>query len=310
VEQYEDRTALRNLILGVLLGVILSRFSLGSIFMTVPVLLVCPRIRKAWIRIASFAALLLAVAAWTLIENRQILGTEYWPVVLVSLYLPVSGIVGAAVWTIGADYSRSSIRKFFWACIPVFVLGLALSMYFATDASKPIRTALAEGILYYFPSDYLNVDISSVLYAVVDMMMLFFAPLGVLMLTFPIVTADVNVNRYNEEWQYDFANMKLPDPYVWVFFASWAASLLCYILSGVPLWVMAVCWNVALTMSVLYLVVGVSILVAFARRRTAAVTVGRLVILVVLVCFIPVVNLIVILGLVLLGVLETWFRFR
>ena len=114
MEQYEDRTALRNLILGVLLGVILSRFSLGSIFMTVPVLLVCPRIRKAQIRIASFASLLLAVVGWTLIENRQILGTEYWPVVLVSLFLPVSGIAGAVVWAVGADYSKSSIRKFFW----------------------------------------------------------------------------------------------------------------------------------------------------------------------------------------------------
>ena len=310
MEQYEDRTAIRNLIFGVVLGVILSRFSLGSIFMTVPVLLVCPRIRKAQIRVASFASLLLAVVVWSLIESRQILGTEYWPVVLVSLYLPVSSTVGAAVWAIGADYSRSSIRKFFWACIPVFLLGLALSIYFASDASAHVRTALAESMLYYFPSDYLNVDFSSVLYAVVDLMMLFFAPLGVLLLTFPIVTADVNVNRYNEDWQYDFANMKLPDPYVWVFFASWAASLISYIVSSVPTWILAICWNVALTMSVLYAVVGVSILVAFARRRTAAVTVGRLVILVVLVCFIPFVNLIVILGLVLLGVLETWFRFR
>ena len=105
MEQYEDRTAIRNLIFGVVLGVILSRFSLGSIFMTVPVLLVCPRIRKAQIRIAAFASILLAVVVWTLIESRQILGTEYWPVVLVSLYLPVSSTVGAAVWAVGADYS-------------------------------------------------------------------------------------------------------------------------------------------------------------------------------------------------------------
>ena len=310
MEQYEDRTAIRNLIFGVVLSVILSRFSLGSIFMTVPVLLVCPRIRNAHIRIAAFASILLAVVVWTLIESRQILGTEYWPVVLVSMYLPVSSTVGAAVWAVGADYSKSSIRKFFWACIPVFLLGLALSIYFASPTSSQVKTALAESMLYYFPSDYLNVDFSSVLYSVINLMMLFFAPLGVLLLTFPIVTADVNVNRYNEEWQYDFANMKLPDQYVWVFFASWAASLISYLVSSVPAWIMAICWNVALTMSVLYMVVGVSILVAFARRRTAAVTVGRLVILVVLVCFIPIVNLIVILGLILLGVLETWFRFR
>ena len=145
---------------------------------------------------------------------------------------------------------------------------------------------------------------------VIDLMMLFFAPLGIVLLALPVVTADINVNRYDEQWQYDFANMKLPDPYVWVFFASWAASLLCYLVKSVPMWAVAVCWNVALTVSVLYGIVGLSIVVAFARRRTAALTVGRIVILLILVCFIPFLNLVVIAGLILLGVLETWFRFR
>ena len=310
MEQTEDRTAIRNLILGVLLGVILSRFSLGSVFMTVPVLLACPKARRASTRVLAFAAMLLAVVAWTVIENRQILGTEFWPVLLVSLYLPVGSITGSAVWAVGADYSSSSIRKFFWASIPVFAMGLAMSLYFASDASQTVRVALAEGMLYYFPAEYLNVDITSLINMVIDLMMLFFAPLGIVLLALPVVTADINVNRYDEQWQYDFANMKLPDPYVWVFFASWAASLLCFIVKSVPAWALAVCWNVALTVSVLYGIVGLSIVVAFARRRTAALTVGRIVILLVLVCFIPFLNLVVIAGLILLGVLETWFRFR
>ena len=310
MEQYEDRAAVRNLVLGVLLGVILSRFSLGSIFMTVPVLLACHRVRKVQFRMGAFAVMLLAVVTWTLVENRLILGKEYWPVILVSLFLPVSSIIGSAVWECGSAYSRSSIRKFFWACIPVFVIGVMMSLYFASGASQPVRTALADGMLYYFPSDYLNLDISSLLHMVVDMMMLFFAPLGVILLSLPLVTADININRYDEDWQYDFANMKLPDPYVWVFFASWAASLVSSLVSSVPKWIMALSWNVALSVSVLYLVVGLSIVVAYARRRTAALTVGRIVLLLVLVCFIPFVNLIVVFGLVILGVLETWFRFR
>lgn len=310
MEQTEDRVAVRNLVLGVLLGVILSRFSLGSVFMTVPVLLACPKTRRVMYRVLAFAAMLLAVVVWTVIENRRILGTEYWPVLLVGLYLPVSSITGSAVWAVGADYSSSSIRKFFWASIPVFVMGLAMSLYFASDSSQTVRVALAEGMLYYFPAEYLNVDITSLINMVMDLMMLFFAPLGIVLLALPVVTADINVNRYDEQWQYDFANMKLPDSYVWVFFASWAASLLCRIVKSVPVWAVTVCWNVALTVSVLYGIVGLSIVVAFARRRTAALTVGRIVILLVLVCFIPFLNLIVIAGLILLGVLETWFRFR
>ena len=306
--EQNDRTAIRNLILATLLCVILSRFSIGSLVMTVPVLLVCPRIRRTDVKVLSYAAMLLGVIIWTVIQQRILIGTEYWPTIPVSLYLPVSTIIGCTVWTLGSSYSRSSMRKFFWAAIPVFVMAVAL--YFASEKSLPVRNALADGILMMFPADSLSINLSSVIRTVVDMMALFFAPMGVLMLALPIVIADVNVNRFDEDWQYDFANMKLPDHYVWIFFASWAAALVCNLVKAIPLWAMAVCWNLALTMTVLYMVVGVSILVAFARRRTAAITAGRIVFTVVLLCFLPIVNAVVLVGLPLLGVLETWIAFR
>ena len=53
-----DRTAFRNLILGTAIGIILSRFAIGSILMTVPVLLVCPGIRNTAYKVLSFAAML------------------------------------------------------------------------------------------------------------------------------------------------------------------------------------------------------------------------------------------------------------
>ena len=118
------------------------------------------------------------------------------------------------------------------------------------------------------------------------------------------------MNRFDEDWQYDFANMKLPDPYVWVFFASWAVALVSNWVEAVPTWILILGWNVALTMTVLYMVVGVSILVAFARRRTAAITAGRIVFTVVLLSFIPVLNVIMFIGLPVLGILETWIAFR
>ena len=308
--EQNDRTAIRNLILATLLGVILSRFSIGSLVMTVPVLLVCPRIRRTDLKVLAYAAMLLGVIIWTVIQQRILIGTEYWPTIPVSLYLPVSTIIGCTVWTLGSSYSRSSMRKFFWAAIPVFVMGMAVALYFASEKSLPVRNALADGILMMFPADSLSINLSSVIRTVVDMMALFFAPMGVLMLALPIVIADVNVNRFDEDWQYDFANMKLPDHYVWIFFASWAAALVCNLVKAIPLWAMAVCWNLALTMTVLYMVVGVSILVAFARRRTAAITAGRIVFTVVLLCFLPIVNAVVLVGLPLLGVLETWIAFR
>lgn len=305
-----DRTAIRNLVFATVLGIILSRFMIGSLVMTVPVLLVCPGIRKTCTKVLSYAAMLLGVAAWTMIQQRTLIGTEYWPFILVSLYMPASTIIGCAVWTVGGAYSRSSMRKFFWASIPVFVIGLAMAFYFASESSALVRAELANGIISMFPTDYLSVDYTSMIQTVVNMMSLFFAPVSVLTLALPIVIADVNVNRFDEDWQYDFANMKLPDSYVWVFFASWAVALVSNWVQAIPVWVLVLGWNLALTMTVLYLVVGVSILVAFARRRTAAITAGRIVFTVVLLCFIPIVNAILFIGLPILGVLETWIAFR
>ena len=305
-----DRTAIRNLIFGTAIGIILSRFAIGSILMTVPVLLVCPGIRNTAYKVLSFAAMLAGVLVWTLIQQRTLIGTEYWPFIILSLYTPVSMIIGSAVWTVGGSYSRSSMRKFFWAAIPVFVMGLALAFYFASEKSSLVRYELANGIIAIFPTDYLSVDFSSMVMNVVNTMALFFAPAVVLGLALPIVIADVNVNRFDEDWQYDFANMKLPDPYVWVFFASWAVALVSNWVEAVPTWILVLGWNVALTMTVLYMVVGVSILVAFARRRTAAITAGRIVFTVVLLSFIPVLNVIMFIGLPVLGILETWIAFR
>ncbi len=305
-----DRVAVRNLIISVLFGVVLSRFSIGAILMTVPVLLACPKVRQTSIRIAAYAAMLLGVAVWTLIQNRAIFGTGYGALLLVNLYMPTAMVVGSAVWTVGGDYSSSSMRKFFWACIPVFFIGLALALYFASSSSQPIRDALVESVMYYFPTDILEVDVSSAVKLVVDSMKLVFAPVGILLLAIPIVVSDVNLHRYDEDWQYDFANMKLPDAYVWVFFGSWAAALVCRLVKTMPAMVTTVAWNLALSISVLYFIVGVSIFMAFMRRRTAVMTAGRVVFTVVLACFIPGLNVAVVLVLPLLAVLETWVRFR
>lgn len=308
--EQSDWVDVRNLLLCALLGIVLSRLSIGSVLMTIPILTLCPRVKKTSYKVGAFALLLAGVIIWTFVQGRAAFGTELWPLLLVNLYLPVVLTVGSLVWVLGSDYSSSSMRKFFWAAVPVFFMGLALSLYFASSASKTIRDALIESIMYLFPSDLLSVDLTPMVTAVVNAMMLVFAPCGVLLLAVPVVISDLNVNRYDEEWQYDFANMKLPDTYVWVFFASWAAALLCNWVNGVPTWALALSWNIALSVSVLYFIVGVSILVAFARRRTAAISAGKIVFMVVLACFIPYLNLGVAVALPILGVLETWIRFR
>lgn len=305
-----DKALIGTMVVGTLLGVLLSRFSLLSLFMTVPLLFASRKVRRTSYALLPFAVLFLVVVLWTVVENRSVLGTEYSALLAVGLLIPVSEIVGSAVWVASRDRSSSFLRRFFWASIPVFVFGLALSLYLASDASLAIRNLLAETVLAMFPSEALSVDISSVVSSVVDSLMLVYAPMTVLMLFLPVVLAENIQNKYDEQWQFGFANMKFPDSYIWVFFASWALALATNFIGSIPAWVMAFAWNLALTMAVLYGIVGISIIVAFVRRRTAAITAGRIVMMLVLLCLVPVLNAAVLIALPVLGVLETWIRFR
>lgn len=305
-----DKALIGTMVVGTLLGVLLSRFSLLSLFMTVPLLFASRKISRTSYALLPFAVLFLVVVLWTVVENRSVLGTEYSALLAVGLLIPVSEIVGSAVWVASRDRSSSFLRRFFWASIPVFVFGLALSLYLASDASLVIRNLLAETVLAMFPSEALSVDISSVVSSVVDSLMLVYAPMTVLMLFLPVVLAENIQNKYDEQWQFGFANMKFPDSYIWVFFASWALALATNFIGSIPAWVMAFAWNLALTMAVLYGIVGISIIVAFVRRRTAAITAGRIVMMLVLLCLVPVLNAAVLIALPVLGVLETWIRFR
>ncbi|MCQ2413150.1 MAG: hypothetical protein MJ057_09400 [Sphaerochaetaceae bacterium] len=309
MEQTDNKSVVRNVVLGTLLAVILSRFTIASLFMTLPILLACSRIRNTSKAMVPFGALLLVVIGWTLVENRVIIGTDLQPVLLVGLYPPVAATIGSAVWLASREKSSSLLRRFFWASIPVFVLGLALSLYFASDASLPIRAALTESIMYFFPAESIGMDISEIAKASVDMLMLFYAPLGIVVLGIPVLISDVSLHKFDEAWQVDFANMKFPDSYVWMFFASWAFALVSN-LASLPSWLVALAWNAALSVGFLYAVVGASILVSMARRKSPAISAGRIVFTLVLLCFIPVLNVVVLIGLPVLGVLETWVNFR
>lgn len=305
-----DRAVTRNLIIATVLGVILSRFGIGSIFLTVPLLLACRNLRKTSHAMVAFTVLLVAVSAWNLVIGREMMASEYRPAFWIGLFLPVSTIIGSALWIALRDYTSSLLRRFFLCCIPVYAIGLATSVYFASDAARLVRELYAQVVLYYLPSESLGVDLTAMVLSVVESLKLIFAPMAVIMFAIPVCLSDILSHRYDDQWQFDFANMKFPDSYVWGFLASWALALGCNFFGSVPSLVAVFAWNTALVMAILYGIVGISILVAFARRRTTAISAGRIVFTVILLCMLPVLNVAVIIALPVLGVLETWVRFR
>jgi uncharacterized protein YybS (DUF2232 family) len=94
-----------------------------------------------------------------------------------------------------------------------------------------------------------------------------------------------------------------------VFLIAFVAAIIATVLH-LPEIVNVVLWNLALVTALVYGIQGFAILVFRARKGNPYFMVNRLAGLVAFLALIPGFNLVVIIGLPLLGVLETWIVFR
>lgn len=309
MEQGTDKNILRDLVFATLVGILFSRFSLGSLLMTVPILLVSSRVRKTVYIWLSYILLFLGAVLWTVIEGKELLSTQYVGMIVVSLFMPLCAIAGSAMWTFSRSKSQVGLRRYFLSCIPVVFMGLAMALWFSSSMAEPIRELLKSSVLYMFPEETLGFSIETFLDTLISFLMLIYVPMGMIATGIPVLVSELLLYRDDETWQYDFAFMKLPDSFVWGFLGIWILALASNFVEF-PSCLTVACWNLALAFGVLYAIQGVSILVALFRRRTAAVSAGRVVVLVFFLCMIPGLNVVAFVGLPILGVLETWIRFR
>ncbi len=309
MEQGTDKNILRDLVFATLVGILFSRFSLGSLLMTVPLLLVISRARKTLYIWLSYIMLFLGAVLWTVIDGKELLSTQYAGMIGVSLFMPVCTIVGSAMWTFAGKKSKVGLRKYFLSCIPVICLGLAMALWFSSSMANPTKDLLKSSVLYMFPEETLGFSIETFLDTLISFLMLVYVPMGMIATGVPVLVSELLLYRDDEAWQYDFAFMKLPDFFVWGFLGIWILALASNFVQF-PVFLTVACWNLALAFGVLYAVQGVSILVALFRRRTAVLSVAKVVALVFFLCMLPGLNIVAFVGLPILGVLETWIKFR
>ncbi len=310
MEQGYKKSVWKELVFVTVVGILFSRFSIGSVIMTVPLLMVTPKVKKLWQALLAFAVVLVGTVVWSVIDFKDVIHAGYGSVLVVSLFLPVCTVIGSATWTAVSRKSRAGLRKFFLTCIPVVVMSLALSIWFSSDNATATKEILKQSMLAIFSEESLGYNFESVIDLAMSFLSISFLPMGMMIVGVPVLISELMMYRYDEAWQYDFAFMKLPDPFIWGFFGFWVLALTSSLVSTIPMAIYCVAWNVALGVSVLYAIQGLSILVARFRRTSAYFSVGKIVGLVLLLCLLPGINLVCLVGLPVLGVLETWFRFR
>ncbi len=307
-----DKKEARDILFMTVLSFILSMFSIGSLFFTLPLLLLSKRYPKRSTDTACVAVLVLAVGK-QLFDSRSILMNSLtYLFVGNNLFIPVSLILGAMVWvhTKGMDV----MKRMLLSIIPSFAFFLILSaVYLALpeDASyvvsgyREVFTALMSGLLDV-SSEVLDMTFDIML----EMMLSIAVPLVFINMMAVHFISESGAHRFDEGFDEKLSRFSTGDKFIYAFLACWTLMLLKQFLSlGTALSV--IINNVTLTLTLCYAVQGFAIMLYNMRKRGSRIRGSKLLgFLFLAVFFLPGINAVLIIALPLTGVLENWIRMR
>lgn len=307
--EVSNNRELLTAVICIAMSVLFSKMSLASLFFNLPLLLFVPRVKKTGHAVLTFVITMVITAGWTLISYKEFLSTDGLGVILFVMYFEVISSIGAITWTAIRNFSDSVLRKLVISSFPIAIMGIA----FAVSLSLPFGSGWVEGIEYSVSSllntDALGINSSSFAKLFVSVLKMIIVPMGMFFSALPILVSEFVLHKTDDNWQYGFANMKMPDSYIWIFMAVWALVLVTFV-ADIPEWLSVIGWNIAFGLSLHYYLGGLSIITARARRNNANATALRIFIPAVLLSLLPGVNFVVISGLTIIGALETWIKLR
>ncbi len=321
----------RDSLLAVVASLILYRLMFTSLLFTVPLLVSASKFENKKAALLPVAVVFLAILCGELFSARNVLGKPVASLILsIGLFIPMVLLVAAAVW-IWFCGTRSLVR-YLASCAFAVVAGIGLvawlqsgsetvrnvrDLYASTfktvfDSFLPTNPALlaSEGAVdAAAETSILGVN-ADVLFAL-SMQVVYrsFVPMCMAFIGVSVLLAESMTNYRNIAWQNRVALWRLPEETIWVFLGAWTLVLVS-LLVPLPGVVEALVMNLALSVSLLYLVQGMSIILFLIRKRYPQFTVLRMLVSVAVALMLPGVNALVILALPLLGALETWIIFR
>ena len=304
----------RSGVLAVVISMLLYRIAASSTLFIVPLLFFAPRFRP------SYWALIPVGLVGLLLVGTQVVGlggflrdVSVFGALLVGFYLPVSMLVGTGIWIV-LDTKRLLVRLLGAASFAtVFGIGLLLWLSGESESARATAAVFSEMIGYVVPSFFggsmpLGMTPESLFETVVTFARLGFLPLFLGQFGFSAFVSELLIHRSAWTYQDRMTRWQVPEYVLWVFLGSWTV-VLATLLVDMPL-MESLAWNVALSSSLLYMVQGMSILASLVRTRNPGAPATRIFLLAFLLVLLPGVNVIPVIGLPILGVSETWVRYR
>ncbi len=312
--EQQTKLMLRDGVLAVGTSLVLYKLTASATLFVVPLLFVAPRLQDVKRALLPVVAVFILLLGYNLF---QIGGKLIDPVVrgslAIGLFLPVALLIGAGVW-IALPHKRMLVRLASSSAFAA-IAGFLLVLWFRGGSESAMETAGSIQSVFelMIPSLLgsslpLGMDIALIFSLVVGIVELAFLPLFLGQFGISVMISEILLHRNDYEYQERMANWQLPVNVVWIFLGSWTIVLFTLLIEMPILACLA--WNTALSVSLLYLVQGVAIASSFVRKRFPNVTTTRIFVTMFLLVLIPGLNVIPLIALLLLGVSETWIRYR
>lgn len=311
MDQTGDRTLLRDSILFTLISIGISQLALGDFFSCIPLLFLSQRIRKKQIAVIPFLVSLAVLLVITVLKSKELFVTGMYGRLFISVIYSISVTVGSVLWVFLRDRGNVVIRKIFICTIPAFIISVFFSLWLTLESNSAELDGIRQIFVAALPKQLSGVmDIHLLAQVCVSVLLTMSAPIGMVITSVPLLASDCTIHSGDSRWQEDFANMALPRVWVWPFMGLWILTLLGNMVFTYPPYLSVLLLNTTFAMTLHYMLSGVSVLFFKIRKKNPSVKAGTILMYLMLLSFMPGLNLAIMTGLCISGVLETWLDMR
>ena len=304
--------ALRDGAVAVVVSFFFFYLGFGEFIFVFPLLLLSTRFKK---RVSALAILVEAfiVVFYTYLNRAE--GELSLLLMLFELYIPLSLLAAGMTWLI-SEGKRIGIRLLL-ALLPSILFFIILYVFLEQEpALLDSFLILAEDVFEALLGPFINLGAmdGTLVSFIIERILLVIASLIIpLVLCFVCATCfsfESVLHSRESDWEDRVARLELDGRAIWIFLALWVLVLLFRFIS-VPTIAVVALFNVTLSYTILYAVQGFSVLYYNMRKKGRKLKSYTLfLILLAIALFIPGINFIIVLGLPLIGVLETFIELR
>ena len=305
--------AVGEAVLLLLLSLVMSQIGVASLIAVAPLMFFSIRHgrKSASLLIAIFFLILLLLD----ILRGGIIGSGKLgcAILMIDMYVPLSLSAAGIVWL--GTKGKGVMKRLFLTLLPALVLALGYVVFFYTDR------ALLDTLIGSFEDVFAalfgpvfeillpGVDISLVVYIAMLMILSLMLPVLLCSICASCFIFETALHSRESEWEEKVMRLEYSPDAVWGFIISWALVLVLRFVSA-PLLLEIAVLNAAGVWTVLYAIEGFSVLYARIRRRSAMRSMTLLILVLLFGTIIPGINFIVLIGLPLVGVLESFFDLK